>query len=387
MADRSVLLTQQYVPAYRVPFFDALRAALASRNFELALLYGQPNPTQVSRSDARSLDWARPVTARQRVSVGNAHLERRLSRRELTEHDAVVLEFGLRIWDNWVASGPISMPPFGFWGIRSPEVISRRGIGHSLASWIDRRSDWAFVYSGQDVTTLPQRLRAQRRYTIVGNAVDVDALVAAKESTTDNSIEIFRAEHALGPGPFLGVIASLTADRRLGDCIKVCETLRVDFPNLELLVAGRGPEEESLRRAALARPWIKLLGYADDAVKGALARVCIGLLMPGRIGLISLDSLALGVPILTVPNAEHSVEFSYLVPGTTALVAAEDSIPSLVEVTRDLLNDPELRSRLGENMAEAVREHSVERVAEGFADGIVRMWTSTTHKGRGHRSR
>ena len=68
------------------------------------------------------------------------------------------------------------------------------------------------------------------------------------------------------------------------------------------------------------------VGTVDVARAGAVSRL---LLNPGRVGLVAVDALALGLPVLTTGAARHAPEIEYLregadlrtVPATAELLA------------------------------------------------------------------
>src|SRR5262245_19634476 len=56
-----VLVIQRYVPAYRVPLFDALDRELAQDGIDLCVAHGRPQGAQAARRDAVSAPWAAVV--------------------------------------------------------------------------------------------------------------------------------------------------------------------------------------------------------------------------------------------------------------------------------------------------------------------------------------
>ena len=55
---RTVAFVQEWLPRYRLPFFNLLRDLLSTQRIELRLYYGQPAGAIAKRSDAAGLPWA-----------------------------------------------------------------------------------------------------------------------------------------------------------------------------------------------------------------------------------------------------------------------------------------------------------------------------------------
>ena len=68
-----------------------------------------------------------------------------------------------------------------------------------------------------------------------------------------------------------------------------------------------------------------MLGYSGPAEKALIMRIAQALLNPGRIGLIAVDSLAVGVPILATDWKFHAPEYDYLTPGRD-VVESENTV-------------------------------------------------------------
>jgi hypothetical protein len=58
---RTVAFVQEWLPRYRLPFFNLLREVLSTQRIELRLYYGQPTEAIAKRSLAAGLPWAHQV--------------------------------------------------------------------------------------------------------------------------------------------------------------------------------------------------------------------------------------------------------------------------------------------------------------------------------------
>src|SRR5262249_20738395 len=93
------------------------------------------------------------------------------------------------------------------------------------------------------------------------------------------------------------------------------------------------------------------------------------LLVPGAVGLVALDSFALGIPLVTTNWPWHGPEFEYLTPGANAVVTGDHIDDYAREIQHYLSNEEELGMMKAACLAEAPR-FSVEKMAQNFANGV-----------------
>jgi glycosyltransferase involved in cell wall biosynthesis len=150
--------------------------------------------------------------------------------------------------------------------------------------------------------------------------------------------------------PVIGALTVLRPEKGLDLLVEAAARLRLDFPELRVLIAGAGREEQRLRRLIAERGMeqtVLLLGFRP-VVADVLAALDVAIHASYREGspLAVLESMAAGKAIVAtrvggVPALVHDEEHALLVSprDPTALASA---------VTR-LLQDDQLRDRLGQN--------------------------------------
>lgn len=109
---------------------------------------------------------------------------------------------------------------------------------------------------------------------------------------------------------------------------------------------------------------IRLIPYADRrtlATLGKIAQVCV---MPGRVGLVAVDAMTLGLPIITTDWPFHAPERDYLTSEFS--VVTKQTAGSFAAGVVSVLNDSERRSE----MASAARTHSARLSIECTAENI-----------------
>jgi 1,2-diacylglycerol 3-alpha-glucosyltransferase len=174
----------------------------------------------------------------------------------------------------------------------------------------------------------------------------------------------FRARHGIAADrPIMLLVGRVAHEKNIGFLLEVLEAVKRTVPNVLFVVAGEGPALPGLRRTAadagLAAD-VLFVGYLDR--RGALldcyraADVFVFASRTETQGLVLLESLALGVPVVSTAVLGTK---EVLRDAAGAVVVAEDVGEFAAAVIR-VLTEPELRARL----AGAAREF------------VARQWSS-----------
>ena len=102
--------------------------------------------------------------------------------------------------------------------------------------------------------------------------------------------------------------------------------------------------------------------FRSESVKAALAATCSGFVMPGRIGLIAVETLAMGLPLVAPSWDFHAPEAEYLVEGES-LISTPDSARGLADGIRSLQG----RTR------QTWPHPTLEAMVENYAEGVLAM--------------
>jgi glycosyltransferase involved in cell wall biosynthesis len=180
----------------------------------------------------------------------------------------------------------------------------------------------------------------------------------------------FRARHAIGSDrPLILLVGRVAHEKNIGFLLRVLDAVRRNVPSVLLVIAGEGPALAALRRdtaAAGLAGHVLLVGYLDrrtallDCYRAADAFVFAS--RTETQGLVLLESLALGVPVVSTAML-GTKEVLHEAEG--AIVVEEDVTAFAAAVTR-VLREPELRSRL----------------SRAGRDFVAQRWSSTEMAGR-----
>ena len=190
------------------------------------------------------------------------------------------------------------------------------------------------------------------RIAVVPNAVPVPAPPTAAERAA------VRARFGVGAGEALLLAAGrFTEQKNFGDLVDAAARLAADGTPFRLVIAGDGEDRPALQeRAAAAGLAERVLmpgNLADlDRVMGAADVFAMSSLWEG-LPLVLLEAMAAGRP--TAAYAIDGVT-ELVADGVTGLTAPAGSVPGLAAALARLVDEPDLRARLGAVAAAAIRE-------------------------------
>jgi glycosyltransferase involved in cell wall biosynthesis len=156
----------------------------------------------------------------------------------------------------------------------------------------------------------------------------------------------YRAEFGVGPDDLLVTyIGRIAREKNLGLLLEAWETLAPERGGGKLVLVGRGPLEEEIRRREI--PGVHVTGLLQgQALSAAYASADI-FAFPSTtetFGNSLLEAMGSGLPSL-VASSGGVLEFAE--HGRNAWLVEPDSGPAVVAGLRRLLTDPALRRQLG----------------------------------------
>jgi glycosyltransferase involved in cell wall biosynthesis len=313
---RSLVIVQPYVPHYRRDFFDRLSTKLAGVGIDMTVAAPQASGRQAERGDSvraapwlthmRGREWATPFATI--VRYGSLRLGR---------PSAIIVPAMGTCVDTHVALAKRSLPrrgrlKVGVWGHVAAFVRPPSRLDAAIERVQLRASDHVFAYTESGAQKARQSGVRPDRITVVQNSIDTAAIVEGKNRLSANDVETFRRElglHSLCR--CVAYIGGLDSSKRIDTLAAILDQLwRID-PQVQCIVAGSG-EDAHLLSEAVQRGQVVRLPYANSRDKALVAKIASCILNPGRIGLIAVDALAMGIPLVTMPYAFHAPEREYL---------------------------------------------------------------------------
>ena len=366
---RRVVIIHPFVQAYRRPLYQALADALPDMGRELVVVWNQPSPRLAGRMDSIRAEWTHPVPARWWTIGGKDLMMRRLGGLELGPNDLVVVEQAVKNLDTYplLLGSRTSRPRVAMWGHGRSFSTAQSPVLASTKQWLTRRSEWFFAYTKAGADHVVSHGFPRDRVTVLHNTIDTRSL-ALDLATVDADL----ARRRLGVQPGRTALFLGGVDRAKGIDFLLSSAVRAEhaLPGFTLLVAGEGDESGRVQELQDRGGPVRFLGRVDGSAKAEALAVCDVLAIPEWIGLVAVDSLVAGRPIVSTNHPSHSPEAHYLVDGRTASFARHD-VNAYAQMLVDLMTD---RPRL-EGMQHACREdagrHSLEVTTEVFLQGIA----------------
>jgi glycosyltransferase involved in cell wall biosynthesis len=361
---KQLVIVQPYVPTYRVPFFEGLVNELRENGIQCRVLAGQPTGTQKHRNDAAAADWIVEIPYRE-ISLWGRSLKLGGAGHHVDGADAVIVGHIGTSWDanRAVLNGSMGGTPVGLWGHIKSYVNHANPLDAAVERWQLRNAHHVFAYTPGGAAYAQQCGVPKTSLTTVMNTVPTDQLMAARNSLTLAEVSDFRAQHGLLDRPVLAYVGALDQSKKVDLLASALDVLWSEDPSVRVLVAGRGVLE-GLLDTAVERGQAILLGYADADTKARMAAVSRALLNPGRIGLVAVDALVLGRPILTTRYPFHAPEVEYLREGESMFVS---------DMNPDAFAHLALRAAHGRDVQSHWAFPTMPNMVENFARGCLAL--------------
>jgi glycosyltransferase involved in cell wall biosynthesis len=368
---KRVLIIHPWLPQYRLPFFRKLQELLESTDIELTVAHGDPKPHWRKRGDA--------VTAPDMIHLPTHFLKvagkpvewRSLSAvRPLKQYDLIVAEHAIKNVESYglLVAQAIGRSKLAWWGHGKTYTTKHSRLEAEFKNFVTNRGSWFFSYTDGGAAEVAHHGFPSDRITSLRNSTDVKGLTEALKEVQEVDIDGWRAKNDLSARWLVSYLGALDTYKNPASILRVGKELfrlRQDF---QLVVAGGGEGADQLRTQGAHLPWLRLIGRVEGLDKALLLKSCGVLLIPGAIGLVAVDALTAGRPIVTSAQASHGPEYEYLTPGLS--VFAENSEALIAERVDLLLSDPQLLQDLEPKIRESAGSLGIDSMAERFLDGL-----------------
>lgn len=360
-----IVIVQPYVPKYRVGFFEGLVCELERDGIDCVVAAGRPTGNQKFRADAiPARAWMRTYEPR-RIALGGRALDFGGATKAWTDASAVILGLQGTLLDTYRALLRRDQRKVGLWGHVDSYVSPSHPLDHALERWQARNADHIFAYTPSGANEAVRMGVSQARITTVMNSMDTEGLIEQRSRLTASTIKKFTSKHQLVAGKTLAFVGGIDASKRIDLLAEALDILWLRDPQIRVLVGGQGASVSLLDRS-VARGQATLLGYADDRLLALILSVSEAIVVPGRIGLVAVQALAWGLPILTTEYRFHAPEFEYLKHGQSVHVSEETALGYANLITARL-------STARRRNPESTSYPSLSSMVSNFADGVRTM--------------
>jgi glycosyltransferase involved in cell wall biosynthesis len=364
----TVVFAQRHMVHFRVPFYERLRLVLAERGVEVRVLVGEPTVQEAAKGDGGRLAWGEH--RRTRYWFGGSLCWMQMNANPGPGGLLVLAQENRLLLNHWELLRPRKYR-VAFWGHgRNMQSRAPAGPREKFKHWTTHRADWYFAYTDVSYQTLRDIGYPAQRITVVNNAIDTQQTIADRESIAPAEAEALR--HSLGlDGKHVGMfLGSLYAQKGLDFSLEAALAIRRRLPDFHWMVMGDGPDRPKVEAMAREHPWVHWVGLRLGREKALYAALCDVLMIPSAIGLVALDSFALGKPIVATHENNHGPEIAYLEDGVDC-VMTERSVEAYGDAVVELLTQHERLSDMQRRCLLKASTYSIETMVDNMRRGVL----------------
>lgn len=376
MIDKRVVIIQEHLPHYRVPFYNRLRSLLRTKQINCLLVY---DPNTTSNLIPGRLEWAIPIPIKWLGPLGWQSVM------GLTKGaDLVVVQQEVKYLSNLflLIRRHLGGQSTAFWG-HGKNMQSRNcnSPAERVKRLISMRVDWWFAYNECSAEVVRQLGFPDERITLVQNAIDTKNLVEDRRALSPEAIESCKVHLGIHSANVAIYTGGLYEEKRIPFLLEAAAKIRSQLPDFHLIIIGGGPQKDLVFQAARNNCWIHYLGPKNDSEKLPYWAISKVSLMPGLVGLGVLDSLALGVPLITTAYPYHSPEIEYLRDGVNGIMVGDwESSDAYANAVVQILKDDQQRLLMVNEGQKDAELYTIDNMAENFASGIIAALTTDKSK-------
>jgi glycosyltransferase involved in cell wall biosynthesis len=369
MEEKRVRILAPWMPLYREQFFRRLIQLGSEDDICYEIYSGKPAFDATGRSDASSADdFFTPIRTREVKFKSRSILFHKLDQ-GWKKPDLIIAEHAIRNfvvykWALWHRPARLAL-----WGHGKTYTKPKTNFEEWLKTILVNRADWFFGYTQNGVESVINKGLKPQKATVVRNSTDTKYLKHLMNSVKSETVAEFKTENNIGVGPVGVFIGALDPSKRIDFLISSSVEVHHQLPDFELLIFGDGPELAKVLAAREKYSFIKYCGRADLETQALVSKFAKIILMPGRVGLIAVDSFTLGLPIITTSWPWHAPEIEYLVPNENSIIC-KDTIKDYASAVIGLLRDGDRLAALRRKCTEDSKLYSIEIMAQNFHQGV-----------------
>lgn len=358
-----MVILQNRIPRYRLDFFSKLQELGKENGIDYRILvYGQKQSFGLSLE--MNISYIRCVKIK--ILGKQLHFYRGIKRHN--ENALIIGELALNNVSLALSLIFRSNKSVAVWG---HGLHKHEKIRSAIKLALIRRACWYFAYTDACKNSINKTLYTGK-VTVVKNSTNVlkiRNLLQEKGmfNIVSNSMETIPRQVRL-TAAFVG---NIRKEKQIDFLISASRRIRKLVPEFQLLIIGDNSHLSNDRSGVPNEDQIKWLGPMEEVEElSSLARRASFLMIPSGIGLVAVDSFALGLPILTCSAFTHGPEFSYLQNNKNCLVSGPD-LDDYVNAAVLLLRDDTLLTNLKRGCEISSHDYSIESMAFNFHQGVV----------------
>lgn len=366
-----IAIIHPWLPRYRTAFFEELTKQLRAKQIELHVFYGETPPEWTARNDSATLAGTIQLRTRFFNIGGRTVSYKSTNRIDFDDYRLIIVEQAIRNLELYpLLLKASTRKKLLFWGHGRTYTMKKTNIEERAKSWITNRGSWFFAYTQTGAEAAIKGGFPSARVTAVRNTIDTAALLQDLDSLTDERKKGFRDEFGLTRGHTAIYLGGIDEAKRIPMLLETAKNISKDDSLFKLVIVGDGDLKDHIVEAAADESSIVYLGSLFGPDKALALAASDFMLVPGRVGLVAVDSLVSGRPIVTTRWPYHAPEFEYLQDNETC-ISTEDALDSYASGALKLINEPDLLLRLTNNCLQEAENYTIPAMSRRFASGVL----------------
>jgi len=361
-----IAFIQPFVPTYRVGLFNAIAAELAELGLVLEVWHDNPKGIVAARGNASQGVWSVPIHQR-RLTIKRRNVTYRNVHRKARGVRAVVAGLASTNLETYL----LALDPevnLLLWGHGRNFTASQHGLDIAIERWLIGRSRHVFTYTERGAEYVTSTGTDPGSVTVVRNSTDTEALRGWKREASAEAINSEQERFKTSSGRTALFVGAFDEPKRLPFLFAAADLVAERLPDFRLLLAGAGPLDDYVAEQVSRRPYARLLGRVEAERLAMFSHIADVMLMPGRVGLVAVDALALGIPVVTTDYPYHAPEADYLSEENS--VWTRNDVVCYADEVVNLLSDEGRLDQLSRAAYSAGLSLSTEASARAFTVGI-----------------
>ncbi|MDV6233170.1 glycosyltransferase [Rhodococcus cercidiphylli] len=368
---RRVAIVHPWMPQYRVDFFNQLESKLRAQSIELRVFYGETPPEWNARADSSNPDRAIKLRTKFINIRGRSLSYKRLRPvRSQSPYDLLIVEQAIRNIETYqlFMFRRRYAKRIAFWGHGRTYTARKSRAEEFFKQKLTQKASWFFSYTEGGISSITRAGYPEERTTVVQNSIDTTSLKIDLDAATRFEVESFIRLHSLTDKTLI-YIGGIDSAKRIDFLLTAAQGLHDIDEDYRLLVVGAGDDAGRVADLAAKEDYLIYLGPLFGKDKAIAMKASRAMMIPGRVGLIAVDSLVSGLPIFTTDWPYHAPEFEYLTNDRTVIVTDNDVTTYTATIAKTMGSNN--LSRISENCRHLAKEFSTEYMADRFCQGIA----------------
>lgn len=183
-------------------------------------------------------------------------------------------------------------------------------------------------------------------------------------------LELFSGQNAFeSVRPYLFSMGRLVFRKGYDILIEAFAKITISNHNIDLIIAGKGDEERNLTDLVIKSGFedrVKFVGFVKGDEKISLLKGCKFFICPSRreaLGVVNIEALAAGKPVVAF-NVDGIPDL--IKHGKNGLLAEPEDIEDLASKMQMLLEDDQMRERMGREALKMVKRYDWREIARQY---------------------